>query len=241
VAEFKKARLSAKSVKSIVAHNSYLINLLTSNTPVRKQSVRYFIQVMNRCEALGVDALITHPGSHLGAGIEVGLRLTSDSLDEVMKTCAGFKTKILLENTAGQGDCLGHTFEELAEIVDKTTDPDRIGYCFDTQHAFASGYDIRSEELYEETFRKLDQTLGAKNVYAFHVNDALKEFGCRVDRHQSIGKGFIGKEPFRYLVNDHRFKKIPMCLETDPGDKMQNYKRELKLLRSLRTPPIVFA
>jgi deoxyribonuclease IV len=233
VTAFREARQKAKSVKSVFAHNSYLINLSTSTPGVREKSTKYFVEVMERCEALGVDALVTHPGSHLGAGIDEGIRLTAMSLDEVMESCPGFRTRILLENTAGQGACIGHEFSQLRRIVESTKDPDRVGFCFDTQHAFAAGYDLRTAESYSKTMEEFEKFLGTEKIVAFHLNDALKEFNCRVDRHEGIGRGFLGKTAFELLLNDSRFKDRPMCLETDPGDEMKNYKRELKLLKNL--------
>lgn len=233
VSAFQEARKKAKKVKRIVAHNSYLLNLTTANEELREKSVGYFIETMERCEALGIESLITHPGSHLGAGVDLGLKMTAKSVDEVLGATRGFKTKLVLENTAGQGDCVGCDFSHLKQIVDQTKEPDRVFFCFDTQHAFAAGYDLRTPETYEATMQKWDELLSLKKIVAFHVNDAKKELGCRVDRHQNIGKGFLGKNAFRPLVNDNRFKNIPMCLETAPGDENENWKRELKLLRSL--------
>lgn len=189
--------------------------------------------MMERCEALGIESLITHPGSHLGAGEEIGIKRTSQSLNEVLKVCAGFKTQILLENTAGQGDCVGHTLEHLQKIMLGSKEPENIFFCFDTQHAFAAGYDLRTPETYKKLFQKFDKLLSLKKLKAFHLNDALKEMGCRVDRHANIGKGFLGVEAFRPLINDSRFKNIPMCLETDPGEEMENYRSELGQLRLL--------
>lgn len=234
IRSWKAALGQAKSVKRVVAHNSYLLNLSTANEEMRKKSVRYFIDVMEKCEALGVESLITHPGSHLGAGEEIGLAKTAESIDEVLGACRGFKAQLLLENTAGQGGCLGHCFEHLRAIVDKAREPERIGFCFDTQHAFAAGYDLRTREAYEKTLEEWDRTLSLGRIRAFHLNDALKDIGCRVDRHESIGKGFLGKEAFRPLVNDPRFADTPMCLETVPGDDCINWKRELKLLKGMR-------
>ena len=231
---FKAAMKHAKTVKRVVAHNSYLLNLSTSQTAVRKKAVRYFIKAMERCEALGVESLITHPGSHLGAGEEIGLRMTSESLKEVLAACPGFSTRILLENTAGQGDSVGCRFDQLANIIEGTGEPERIGCCFDTQHAFASGYDLRTPEAYEATMAEWHRSLSIERIEAFHLNDAMKDIGCRVDRHQGIGKGFLGAEAFRPLMNDPRFEKVPMCLETAPGDEMANWRTELTLLRSLR-------
>ncbi|MBI1859658.1 MAG: deoxyribonuclease IV [Deltaproteobacteria bacterium] len=232
-AAFRTALKTAKRVKRVVAHNSYLLNLSTTDSVHRKQSVRFFIDIMNQCESLGIESLITHPGSHKGEGLAAGIRATVQSLNEVMKACAGFETRILMENTAGQGDCIGHRFEELRSIVSATSDPDRIGFCFDTQHAFAAGYDLRTQADYEATFDQFERLLGIKKIGAFHLNDAVKEFGSRVDRHANIGEGFLGKEPFQFLLNDKRFRGVPMCLETDPGEDDRKHKKDLKTLRSL--------
>jgi deoxyribonuclease IV len=232
---FQEALTAAKHVKKVVAHNSYLINLSTADSAVRKRSVDYFITTLERCEALGVECLITHPGSHLGAGLQEGIRATYKSLNEVMRACPGFRTLVVLENTAGQGDCIGHRFEELAKILEGVSHPERVGFCFDTQHAFAAGYDLRTPEAYEATFAEWDKHLSLDRIVAFHLNDSLKEIGARVDRHQNIGKGFLGVEAFRPLMNEARFAETPMCLETKPGDDDENWKKELKLLRLLRS------
>lgn len=233
VRAFKERLRAASSVRTVVAHNSYLLNLSTVEKSLRKRSVKYFVQVMERCEAFGVEALITHPGSHLGAGETEGIRSTSQSLDEVLESCAGFKTKILLENTAGQGNCIGHRFEHLAQIIEGTSDPERISICLDTQHAFAAGYDLRTQETYAQTMNAFRKVLPLKSICAFHLNDSLKELGCRVDRHENIGKGFLGKQAFKWLLADKNFKKIPMCIETDPGENDKKHSADLKLLRSL--------
>ncbi len=232
---FREAFSKAKYVKSVIAHNSYLLNLSTTNPQVRKRSVAYFVETMERCESLGIEGLVTHPGSHLGAGVEAGVKATSLSLKEVLRACSGFKSKIILENTAGQGGCIGHEFEQLRDIVEGTGAPDRIFFCFDTQHAFAAGYDLRTQEGYESTMGKFDSLLSLKRMAAFHLNDSLKEFNCHVDRHENIGKGFLGKDSFRPLVNDPRFKKVPMCIETYPGEDDELHRKDLKILRSLRT------
>ena len=226
--------MSKKSVKKVVAHNSYLLNLSTEKSDVRKKSVEFFISMMERCEALGIESLITHPGSHLGAGEDLGIRKTSQSLNEVLKACSGYKTQILIENTAGQGDCVGHSFDHLAQIAQGTKEPEKIFFCFDTQHAFAAGYDLRKDSNCKEVFKEFDQKLSLKNLKAFHLNDALKDMGCRVDRHANLGTGFLGMNIFKYLVNEPKFKNHPMCLETDPGEEMENYRAELAKLRLLQ-------
>lgn len=235
--EFRKAAAGAEHVRRIVAHNSYLLNLSTTNEEVRKKSVRYFITTLERCESLGIESLITHPGSHLGAGLDAGIEATTRSLDEVLAACRGFRSRVVLENTAGQGASVGCKFEHLARIADSTKAPERIGFCFDTQHAFAAGYDLRTREAYEASFEAWDKLIGTERIVAFHLNDALKGFDCRVDRHQSIGKGFLGKEAFRPLVNDPRFADVPMCVETDPGENDEGHRRDLRTLRELRNRP----
>lgn len=230
---FRATAKKAKSVRRIVAHNSYLLNLSTADSVVRKKSVKYFIDIMNRCEALGVEGLITHPGSHLGAGEDEGIRATAQSFKEILQACSGFQTEILIENTAGQGGCIGHRFEHLGAIAEGSGAPEKIFYCFDTQHAFAAGYDLRTEEVYKSTFKEFEKHLGKGRIRAFHLNDALKEFGCRVDRHQNIGQGFLGKTPFKLLLEDKRFAAVPMCIETDPGEDDEKHKADLRYLRSL--------
>lgn len=234
ISSFKLALKKAKTVKRVVAHNSYLLNLSTEKSDVRKKSVDFFIAMMERCEALGIESLITHPGSHLGAGEKMGIKKTSQSLNEVLKACSGFKTHILIENTAGQGDCIGHSLDQLSQITEGTNHPDKIFYCFDTQHSFAAGYDLRTESGYKKFFHEFDKKLSLKKLEAFHLNDALKDIGCRVDRHANLGTGFLGMSVFKFLVNDSRFKNLPMCLETDPGEEMENYRTELAQLRLLQ-------
>lgn len=231
---FRDARKVAKHVRSVVAHNSYLLNLSTEDKRLRARSVRYFAENWERCEAFGIDAIITHPGSHLGAGVEKGIALTSQSLDEVMRSCAGFRSRLLLENTAGQGDCIGHDLAQLRLIADGCREPERVGFCFDTQHAFAAGYDLRTKETYEQTMAEAERALGRRRICAFHVNDATKDLGCRVDRHANLGKGKIGKAAFGFLVNDERFRDVPMCIETAPGEDDAWHKADLRLLRRLR-------
>jgi deoxyribonuclease-4 len=189
---------------------------------------------MDQCEALGIESLVTHPGSHLGAGVEVGIQATVQSLNEVLAATAGYQTKIVIENTAGQGACIGHDFQQLKEIVGSVANPERIFFCFDTQHAFAAGYDLREQENYEEVFEHFNEVIGLKKIVAFHLNDAVKGLNSRLDRHENIGKGELGKIPFQLLVNDKRFKDTPMCLETFPGDDDENYRREIKLLKKFR-------
>ena len=162
--------------------------------------------------------LVTHPGAHTGSGVDAGVARVAAALDEVHKRCPGYKVKVLLETTAGQGSCLGARFEEIAAILDRVSDSKRLGVCLDTCHAFAAGYAIHTKAGYAAAFEEFDDRISLKRLKLFHVNDSAKPFGSRVDRHAGIGLGYIGKETFRWLVNDPRFARLPMILETPKED-----------------------
>ncbi|HUR72361.1 MAG TPA: deoxyribonuclease IV [Candidatus Limnocylindrales bacterium] len=232
IAQFHANRKST-GISAVVAHDSYLLNLGSPDPILRKRSIGAFIDEMERCEVLAVSNLIAHPGAHIGAGESEGIKTIAKSLDEVHKACAGFKVKVTLETTAGQGSNLGYRFEQIGDIIDATRECDRLRVCFDTEHAFAAGYDIRTAEGYERTFAEFDQTIGIELLAAFHLNDSKKELHSRVDRHEHIGKGFIGVEGFRLLMNDQRFWGLPMCLETPKGPELKEDMENLTLLRSL--------
>ena len=225
---FKETRIA-----TVVAHDSYLLNLGAPDESLRDKSIAGLIDEIQRCETLGVPYLIAHPGSHVGAGEDAGIMRIAKSIDKAHHACKGFKTKIALEITAGQGSNLGCTFEQMARIVEAVKQSDRIRICFDTEHAFAAGYDISTAEGYERTFAEFDKHLGVKNIAAFHLNDSLKPLGSRVDRHEHIGKGHLGVETFRRILHDKRFFGIPMCLETDPGPDMKDIAADLANLKSL--------
>jgi deoxyribonuclease-4 len=187
---------------------------------------------------LGIPYLVTHPGAHTSSSEEAGIAAVVRALDETHRQTRGIKTKCLLETTAGQGSCIGCKFEQLATIIERVQDSDRLGVCVDTCHIFAAGYSISTEKDYKATMRALDKTVGIKLVRAIHVNDSLKPLGSRVDRHAHIGRGMIGKEGFRLLLNDKRFSKVPMYLETPKGDVKEQAagkfdKMNLKTLRRL--------
>jgi deoxyribonuclease IV len=220
-------------IGTVIAHDSYLLNLGTPDGPLRNRSVVAFIDELERCEILGVSNLVAHPGSHVGAGEDEGIKTVARSLDEVHKACPGYNVKVTLEITAGQGSNLGYRFEQIAKIIDATRESDRLRVCFDTEHAFAAGYDIRTKEGYEQTFMEFDEEIGIDRLAAFHLNDSKKEFNSRVDRHEHIGKGHIGVEAFRLLLNDKRFWGLPMCLETPKGPDLAEDRENLNLLRSL--------
>lgn len=218
-------------IREVVIHDSYLINLGSPDPDLLKKSREAFLDEMDRAEKLGVRWLVFHPGSHMNAGEEAGLTTIADSLNWLISQRPAYKIRLLLETTAGQGTNLGYTFEQLAYIWDRVEEKSRLGICLDTAHLFAAGYDLRSEEAYEETLQKFDTILGLQNLYAIHINDSKKDLGSRVDRHDHIGEGLLGLETFRRIVNDPRLKSIPKLLET-PG-KEEDFKRNLDLLKSL--------
>ncbi|HXD89938.1 MAG TPA: deoxyribonuclease IV [Candidatus Binataceae bacterium] len=223
-------------IKLVVAHDSYLVNLGATDAALRKKSIAGVIDELERCEQLGVPLLIAHPGAHVGAGEEAGIRNIAQAIDEAHTACPGYRVKIALEITAGQGSNLGYKLEQMGQIIDAVKDNGRLRLCFDTEHAFAAGYDLRSEEGYERTFAELDQYIGLELLAAFHINDSMKPLNSRVDRHEHIGKGHIGLEPFRRLVNDPRFVNIPMCLETEPGENNKDIIEDLQQLHRLLKP-----
>ena len=218
----------------VIAHSIYLINLASPDVAIRKKSIGAFLVEMRRAERLGIPYIVLHPGSHKGAGERSGIETTIENLNHVLEKTAGDEISVLLETTAGQGNSIGHTFEQLASIVNGIDRQERIGICFDTCHAFAAGYDIRSKKAYTETFRRFDGVIGLDRLRAFHLNDSLKELGSRVDRHTHIGEGYLGLAAFRNLVNDDRFTDLPMILETPKGPEMEEDIRNLRLLRDLR-------
>jgi len=232
VETFKRV-LGETGIKMVVAHDSYLLNLGAPDGNLRKRSVGGFVDELERCELLGVPFLIAHPGAHVGSGEEAGIKTIAKSIDEAHKACAGFNAEIALEITAGQGSNLGYKFEQMGQIFDAVKENERLRLCFDTEHAFAAGYDLRTDEGYERTFAELDEQVGLDRLVAFHVNDSLKPFHSRVDRHQHIGKGYLGLDPFRRLVNDPRFAGLPMCLETEPGPDMKDIAADLRQLHQL--------
>jgi deoxyribonuclease-4 len=229
---FKRNKIET-GITTVIAHDSYLVNLGAPDEAMRKKSVKGIIDELERCEALGVPTLVAHPGSHVGTGEENGIKTIAKSIDEAHATCKGFQVKVALEITAGQGSTLGCNFQQMARIIDAVKENDRLRLCFDTEHAFASGYDIRSPEGYENTFSELDKYIGIKRLAAFHLNDSVKDFNSKVDRHTHIGKGFIGLDAFRRLLNDKRFFGLPMCLETPKGPDLKEDIENLATLRSL--------
>ncbi|MCJ2165617.1 MULTISPECIES: deoxyribonuclease IV [unclassified Pseudodesulfovibrio] len=217
----------------VAAHDSYLINLASNNPDLLNRSTLAFAEELRRIEALSVPYLVTHPGSHLGDGVEAGIERYAANLDAAIEKSGSERGMVLLETTAGQGTNLGSTFEELAAVIALSAHPDRLGVCYDTCHTFAAGYDIRTPEAYAETFAAFDRIIGLDRLKFFHLNDTKNEFGSRKDRHEHIGQGEIGQEGFRNLMRDLRFADIPKTLETPKDDDLEDDIRNLDLLRGL--------
>ncbi len=218
-------------VQVVCVHASYLINLGGPDAGKLERSRSNFIVEMTRADVLGIPYLVVHPGSHMGEGESIGLTRIAESLDYVFERTEDQKVKVLLESTAGQGDNLGYTFEQLATIKAKVKNRDRVGFCIDTCHIFAAGYELRTDSGYRATMTELDEMLGADQVGVIHCNDSQRELGRRRDRHAHIGEGHIGIEGFRRLVNDDRFRKASFVLET-PGGPEKDIEN-LEVLRGL--------
>ena len=218
---------------SMFAHANYLINLAATNPQFHANSIRALAEELVRADQLELPFLVLHPGAHLGAGEEAGLKKIADSVDEVFRKIPKVKTKIALEITAGQGSCIGHRFEHLAQIIANVREPDRLRVCLDTAHLFAAGYDIGSESGVKKTFHQFDGAIGRNRLVAIHVNDSKTGFGSRVDRHEHIGKGRIGLDAFRFIMRSPRFNKIPKVLETPKGKDLAEDVMNLKTLRDL--------
>ncbi len=233
-AAFRDARADSP-LGAIVAHASYLINLAARDRSILAKSRRALADELERCERLGIDGLVVHPGAHMGAGEERGGARVAESLDRVLAGRRPSRTRILLENTAGQGTVLGHRLEQLAAIRAACSRPERIGVCIDTCHAFAAGYEVHLEEGYEAFFERFRRLFADADLGCIHVNDSKRELGSRRDRHANLGRGEIGSGLFRRLVADRRLFGVPMILETPMGEESRGHRRDLKLLKTWRT------
>ena len=218
---------------SIFAHANYLINLAATKPQFHANSLRALSEELIRADQLKLPFLVLHPGAHLGEGEEAGLEKIIESIDSVLSGIPKVKTRIALETTAGQGSCLGSKFEQLACIISRIREPERLCVCLDTAHIFAAGYNIGSESAIRNTFREFDRVIGRDRLVAIHVNDSKTARGSRVDRHEHIGKGKIGLEAFRFIMRDRRFRKIPKVLETPKGKDLREDVMNMKTLRAL--------
>lgn len=222
IADFRQIHLDA-GISPVVAHSSYLINLAAGDRDIYRKSQGALADELDRCEKLGIDYLVFHPGAHVGQGEQVGLDKIVAALDLILDKAGDLSCKLLLETTAGQGTCLGHTFEHLAYIIDRSEHTEQLGVCLDTCHVFAAGYDLRTKDAYQQTIKQFDDTISLKKLMAIHVNDSRTEFNSHVDRHEHIGKGYLGKDAFVNLLSDTRLSHLPFILETPkvetPGGK----------------------
>ena len=240
IVRFRAAEQEA-GLAPVLAHAGYLLNLASPDGPLRRRSIRGLIDEIERGEALGLSGIVLHPGSYRKGSPAAGIKRVAGAIDQVHRACPGYHGKILLETTAGQGTALGHRFAQLAAICHGVVHADRLGVCLDTCHLFAAGYDFRTAEGYAAMIDELSSAIGVANVGCIHLNDSKRELGSRVDRHEHIGKGKIGKigkSGFAHFVNDPRLARVPMILETPKGKDGRGTdldKVNLKRLRGLLT------
>jgi len=239
-APFSEAELKAfhehprrSEIQSVFGHSGYMINLAAINPEFAEKSRRALAEELKRAEQLALPFLVLHPGAHMGAGEAEGLAKITAGLDAVFAALPDVQTRVALETTAGQGSSLGHTFEQLAWIIEHSTHPDRLCVCVDTAHLFAAGFDISTEEGARETFEQFDRIIGLHRLVAVHCNDSKTGLNSRVDRHDHLGKGKIGLAPFRFLMRDPRFQGIPKVLETPKEKDLAEDVENLKVLRKL--------
>jgi deoxyribonuclease-4 len=228
------AQRAASGLEMVFGHAGYLINLAGPDGPKRDKSIQSLIQEIQLAAELGLPFLVLHPGAHLGAGETVGLRRVVVGLDEVLRATAGAPVRLALENTAGQGTCLGGQLWHLVEIYQQVEQPDRLGLCLDTAHLFAAGYDIRTARGWNAVLHQIESALGLDQLLAMHLNDSATALGSRHDRHAHIGQGHLGRATFARILNDPRLSQLPGCLETPKSRDLHEDAVNLAVLRSLR-------
>ena len=234
-AERFRDAVRASSLRATAVHHGYLLNLASPKPEMLERSRLAFLDEIARADLLGVDALIFHPGAHLGAGTAVGLRTLGESLERALGATPASPTRLLLENAAGQGTTLCGSMEELAEVLGRVRGAQRLGVTLDTCHLFAHGFDLHTEEGYGALVDQVRSTIGEASVHAFHLNDAKAPLGSHLDRHENIGRGEIGTEGFQRIVNDRRWAQVPGYLETPlDGQGYARYAEDLATLRGLR-------
>lgn len=225
--------VAGTSFATVFAHAGYLINLAAPPCANRDKSVKSLIQEVRLAATLGLPFLVLHPGSHLGTGEEAGIRQVAAGLNEVLAATRDVPVRIALENTAGQGTCLGHQIEHLANIYEGVRSTSRLGVCLDTAHLFEAGYDLRQPGGWDAAVAGVERWISLQQVLAVHLNDSKTPLGSRVDRHAGIGQGHLGKEAFRPIINDDRFANTPGCLETPKSNDLHEDSENLAVLRSL--------
>jgi deoxyribonuclease-4 len=231
--EYYKTAHGKAIIAPVIAHAAYLINLSASDPAVLRKSRLALEDEVRRCEAYNLYGLVVHPGAHMGKGEEEGIRRITESVNIVHQKTPGARPLTILETTAGQGTALGYRFEQLRAIIDGIEQKRRVALCIDTCHLFAAGYPIHTERGWESTMHEFESTIGFNRLAVVHVNDSRREFGSRVDRHEHIGKGKIGMEGFRMLMNDPRLFRLPKILETEKSEDMHEDIENMAVLRSL--------
>ncbi len=230
---FEQAKLET-GITEIASHTSYLINPATPEKKKHKMSINSLLQELVRSSNLDIPYVVLHPGSHMGAGDKEGITRIAESINEIFAKTSGISTRLLFETTAGQGSSVGHTFEQLASIISKVEKKINPGICLDTCHIFAAGYDMRTMEYYRKTMDDFDSIIGLDRLCLIHLNDSKKELGSRVDRHEQIGRGYIGLDAFKYIMNDDRLFDIPKIIETPKGTTDKDWDEiNLKMLREM--------
>ena len=235
-AELFRSTFAASGLHEVISHDIYLINLAAPPGETRDKSLAAFADEMATCARLGINKIVMHPGSHTSDPPEVGLQRVIEAFDQLFSEVPQYQGLVLLETTAGQGTNLGRHFEELRTIINGSRNPQRFAICFDTCHTFAAGYDTTTPQGYQAVMEEFDRVLGLERLQCFHFNDSKKGLGSRVDRHDHIGQGMLGLEPFRSIMNDPRFVAIPKILETPKGDNDEMDQVNLALLRGLVSP-----
>jgi len=232
ILRFKERQRETK-ILPVFAHSSYLVNLAATSATFLQMSIAAMIDEIQRADVIGVPFIVMHPGAHMRAGELQGLRQIVGSLNAIFRATKQSRVRIALETTAGQGTNLGYRFEHLAEILSRAANPNRLAVCIDTCHLHAAGYDIRTPRAYRKTMKEFDLIVGSKQVVAFHLNDSKTPLGSRVDRHAHIGKGKIGLSAFRCVLQDPRWRTLPMVLETPKSDDLHEDVSNLHVLKRL--------
>lgn len=231
--ELFKTKLKNSNIKFVVTHDSYLINLCAKDKTILKKSREAFIDELTRCKQLGIPHLNFHPGAHGGAGAEDGIKIIAESLNIAHEKTKNYNVSSMLELTAGQGTALGYRFEQIRDIIDLVEAKNRLTVCIDTAHIFAAGYDIKNDRNYKKVIKEFDNIIGLEKLKCMHINDSKKELGSRVDRHEHIGKGFIGLDGFSNIMNDKKLAKVPKILETPKGKEQLEDLKNLVILKNL--------